>query len=254
MHDPDTRAFRVSLPLWRTKARLVNRRDGQTTLIPGHRRWLNILTVWHHDPQTDGSDDSCGWSRCRLTKDQMGMIQFWASEEAERPWLLKWRAKAPHSPADAECLMRGALIHMQRLMKTRVPLCRIDTLASELLHHPFDNIRGATCFLPGWHSNNSEETEADRKYSAERTLICFAKILLTEARPWWRHPRWHFHHWSVQVHAWQWFHRRFIARCGDCGARFKGRSVFTDWHGTRKWCADCETPRCKVPDREKTAI
>ena len=26
------------------------------------------ITIWHHDPCKDGSDDSCGWSRPKLTE------------------------------------------------------------------------------------------------------------------------------------------------------------------------------------------
>lgn len=26
------------------------------------------VTIWHHDPCTDGTDDSCGWSRPKLSK------------------------------------------------------------------------------------------------------------------------------------------------------------------------------------------
>lgn len=26
------------------------------------------ITIWHHDPCTDNTDDSCGWSRPKLTK------------------------------------------------------------------------------------------------------------------------------------------------------------------------------------------
>ena len=54
MHDPMTVAFEVKYP-WRDKS------SGTTKLFPkGYRR--TFITVWHVDPETDGSDDSCGWS------------------------------------------------------------------------------------------------------------------------------------------------------------------------------------------------
>lgn len=29
------------------------------------------ITIWHHDPCTDGTDDSCGWSRPKLTEKEL---------------------------------------------------------------------------------------------------------------------------------------------------------------------------------------
>ena len=48
MHDPATQAFKINFP-W------------------GHRGfgnqfyWEPFITIWHIDPCTDGTDDSCGW-------------------------------------------------------------------------------------------------------------------------------------------------------------------------------------------------
>jgi len=32
------------------------------------------ITIWHHDPCKDGTDDSCGWSRPKLTKKEKECI------------------------------------------------------------------------------------------------------------------------------------------------------------------------------------
>src|SRR5262249_10179348 len=39
-------------------------------------------------------------------------------------------------------------------------------------------------------------------------------------RPWWRHPRWHFWHWRIQIHALQKLTRRLFTRCEKCGEPF----------------------------------
>ena len=57
-------------------------------------------------------------------------------------------------------------------------------------------------------------------------------------RPWWRHPKWHLHHWSIQVHPWQAFRRWLFTRCAECGQRMPwGYSPVTDhWDAPRhRW-------------------
>ena len=34
------------------------------------------------------------------------------------------------------------------------------------------------------------------------------------------HPRWHVHHWRIQVHPWQHARRWLFDRCSGCGSRF----------------------------------
>lgn len=36
-------------------------------------RFLGI-TIWHHDPCKDGTDDSCGWSRPKLTEEEIKYV------------------------------------------------------------------------------------------------------------------------------------------------------------------------------------
>lgn len=50
MHDPMTVAFDFYLPkFWKRKR---NKR---------WHDWFWILTIWHKDPESDGTDDSCRW-------------------------------------------------------------------------------------------------------------------------------------------------------------------------------------------------
>lgn len=32
--------------------------------------WINFATLWHKDPETDKTDDSCGWSSPKLTAEE----------------------------------------------------------------------------------------------------------------------------------------------------------------------------------------
>lgn len=39
-------------------------------------------------------------------------------------------------------------------------------------------------------------------------------------RRWWQSPRWHVHHWKIQIHAVQALKRWAFSRCSACGRRF----------------------------------
>ncbi len=116
-------------------------------------RWF---TIWHVDPETDGSDDSCDWFGDRKTR--------------ANGWY----------PVVLDCY--NAL--------------------SE------DTRRGVD--FVWWHWRN--------------------KL----GRRWWRHPRYHVHHWKLQVYVIQALQRWLWSRCCICGKRFRwGESVVTNsWHSS----------------------
>ena len=53
MHDPLTVAFEIRY-LWKKYGQ-----RGQTEFERNYRE--SFITIWHKDPERDGSDDSCGW-------------------------------------------------------------------------------------------------------------------------------------------------------------------------------------------------
>ena len=221
MHDPQTVAFEIKSP-WRS---------GRSELFPKGRR-QTWITIWHVDPESDGSDDSCGFSRARIPKDVLGELAFSARQEAQYPWFLRAAAAVPPSAVEAECLLRGALLEAAASCRLKLSLEEASRLAVRLLHNPVDNLRSSLCFLPGYHSNFDEDREGDREEHALWLYRSLARCLLTDARPWYRHPRWHFWHWKIQVHALQRFQRWAFSRCCRCGGRFRyGESPTTNsWH------------------------
>jgi hypothetical protein len=60
MHDPLTVAFEIKYP-WRKWGN-----SGRTEWEKGYRE--SFITIWHLDPQTDGSDDSCDWFGSKRTR------------------------------------------------------------------------------------------------------------------------------------------------------------------------------------------
>ena len=218
MHDPSTLAFSLRRP-WPSRFKL-----GKSRLY-----WPSIVDIWHIDPERDGSDDSCGWSFARVPKPIVRELEFAAGCEARDPWLLADASKRPLSVVDAERKLAHAILYVARVCKVRCTFKRAERLAGDLIHNQVDNLRSSLCFLPGWHSNFESDRESDRRDSAHRLYVSLARILLTEARPWWKHPRWHFWHWEINVIPVQTFKRWMWSRCCRCGGRFTwGYSPLTD--------------------------
>lgn len=222
MHDPMTLAFSIKRP-WPHRFKLGRSRP----------YWPSIVDIWHVDPERDGSDDSCGWSYVRVPERIRRELKFAAGCEARSPWLLRDEAKLPASVVDAERKLAHAILYVAHVCKVRCSFARAERLAGDLIHNQVDNLRSSLCFLPGWHSNCEADRESDREDAAHRLYVTLARILLTGARPWWRHPRWHFWHWRVRVLPIQAFKRWAWSRCGKCGGRFSwGYSPVThQWNG-----------------------
>ena len=81
MHDPMTVCWRICLPF------------GKSYEYP-------VLTVWHVDPEKDGSDDSCSWFLPKLSKKEQALahdltnneidnLQSWFSDQDARE--VEWK-------------------------------------------------------------------------------------------------------------------------------------------------------------------
>lgn len=225
MHDPMTVAFDIRCP-W-----------------PGQQFGLTVLTIWHVDPEADGSDDSCGWSRPKLSKKQRSIIDHLAYCEAQTPWFLRDPVKRISSPADAEALLRGAIQMVSRSLGCKLRWPDICEMACDLAHNSNDNFQGSLCHLPGWHTNLKEDDVDERKRAAAVFFSLVARVVLRQRRRWWQHPRWHVWHWRIQVPVLQNFKRWVFSRCEHCGKGFRwGESpCTTSWNTSGpRWFASEE--------------
>jgi hypothetical protein len=243
MHDPMTQAFEIK-QFWRKASDW------------GYKPAL--VTIWHVDPERDGSDDSCGWFRPRLTKDQLAAMSSIADDEAREPYFQKYFGKVIDSPTEAETLLRqafylvGTILH-RRFGIQQVTLAEASDWACEMLANPVDNFRSSLSFLPGWHSNREEDNQGDRKQHANQLFCALAGFILRERRPWYRQVRWHFWHWHLQIHPLQNFKRWAFSHCCRCGKGFSwGYAPITGswnsdgprWFRGEKnvWHGDCDHP------------
>lgn len=227
MHDPMTVVCDIKRPWPRLTRAGVERKHW------GWFYWPTWITVWHVDPERDGSDDSCGWSSPKLTKAQISDLAFFAGCEARDPWLLRDRGKQPNNAAEAEAKLIYAIEMVAQRLNVAISSREAVKWAAHLLHNPIDNVRGSLCHLPGWHTNNHEDNEDDRRERALSLYCLLARFILRQRRPWYRHPRFHVWHWKIQIHPVQAFKRWAFSRCAGCGKRFRyGYSpVSGSWYG-----------------------
>lgn len=214
MHDPMTVAFEIKYPWWRKNS------------LGGGRYHDSFITVWHVDPERDGSDDSCGWSSPKLTKAEKekikGVVKF------DQKYLFDEVGDGRHFEAKFDnitmCFNLFPAIAWRVWQKQIKPrhLPEIMSLSTNHMdsfsfHRPMD------------------------QYDIDRTAIFIGRAFKRMERKWWQHPRFHFWHWKIQIRPLQALRRWIFDRCAICKGRFKyGESVMGSWSGESIWHHRCD--------------
>lgn len=220
MHDPKTVAFEIKRP-WPTK---------RSPHLGGFRHWPALVTIWHVDPERRGDENSCGWfMRARhgdpavLEKIRHAFEFEWDADhggwfyEDGRPrlsvvaitlnmfWFAAWEFFG-HSPRRADAFMRRHLYDLLFFAENNTDSLHNGITLRYGLEKREDRIASFSSTVYGW--------------------------ILRAERPWYRHPRWHFWHWEIQVRVVQSFKRWAWSRCERCGGRFRfGEApVSSQWH------------------------
>ena len=202
-----------------------------------------LVTIWHVDPESDGSDDSCGFSRPKLTAADLKIIDRLCDDDRTSHTFISdsipQRVRNPEYqygellPGDALALTACAwmLVAKETAHATgndHGGWRKVAALSNaewwqvvQLSQYPFDNIQ--SCL-------NDEDRDRAARTFFKCVLIAYRRF----HRKWWQHPRWHVHHWSIQIHPLQDFKRWAFSRCCKCGGRFTwGYCPTSDsWHGT----------------------
>ncbi len=215
MHDPSTVAFDIKSPF----------RGAPSKMWPsGYRKTL--VTIWHEDPLNFKDkcgcrdDDSCGWFRPPYSKAE--------GERVKRLSLEQYRQIFNRQVAEAEgasyvnvCtnLDCHAAVYwswraLRQAFKPRGRWQYGRDLSLKELTAIYDL---ATCPIDNMIFTHSRIKDAE---SFQQFFFCIYGAFRRFHRPWYRHPRWHVHHWRLQIHAWQTFRRWAFSRCAGCGQRF----------------------------------
>ncbi len=217
MHDPSTVAFEIRAPWFR---RSKHFRSG--------RYHPSLVTIWHVDPETDGSDDSCDWFGRRLPEAAKELAQEMAEWDDKFPYYFtrpsavrnqEYPSLRSISPGDCLAFVLAIYREAAWRLERRELSDRDMRRAMRAAVNPHDNF----------------QESFTRKESTDDTRRVFALVIadyLRGRRPWWRHPRWHVWHWRIQIHGVQSFKRWAFSRCCKCGGRFRwGASVVGyQWH------------------------
>lgn len=221
MHDPKTVAFEIYL--------------GSKKKRNGNYK-SPFITIWHNDPELDGSDDSCGWSYPKITNEEITYLDKVAKEQYGQLFARRI-AIAEDKDYFSICYdqdIYGVIYWMWRVFNKKfnktVWQYGNDLTLKELQQvyvlstNPVDNFQHNNCH------NIAEFRD---------TIGLIYRVWKRFHRKWYQHPRWHIHHWSIQFHPYQRLKRRYFDKCSECGKRgFKG-AAYSDWDGTKTWHEEC---------------
>jgi hypothetical protein len=255
MHDPKSVAFDIYL--------------GRKKKKNGHYK-SPFITIWHNDPETDGTDDSCGWFiRLRHTDKRI-------YEMIVKEFNMEWDSvHIGENGFEYNCGWFNK--YGENVMSVQGIVFNMYLYASKIVFNPFDKISPSKAWDKSWKfmrkhrdeityfAENNRDSIRDvivRKFQIgcnvsytkekrdEMIREC-AEIVYTDIlrklRKWYQHPKWHIHHWSIQFHPYQRMRRRYFDKCSVCGKRgFKG-SAMSDWGGTHIWHEECDNSS-KMPN------
>ena len=235
MHSPETLAHEIKSPFKREDKFFPN----------GYRNTL--VSIWHVDPETDGSDDSCGWfMRSRHgNKETLKKIikrfeydwdttfqmndKDWEDEEVKSSKENNNKIHSRglfHPNGDPNMSVSGIVLNLfflaacehfdsdghsnwkkaNRFMKENL----FDILM--FAENPIDSLNDAILQPFGKDIKREDRIE-------EMAKIIYGWILRKE-RPWYKHPKWHIHHWKVNIDVVSKFKRWAFSKCCKCGKGF----------------------------------
>lgn len=186
MHDPMCVAHEIKSPF-------------VTKTTYGWKYRKTLITIWHVDPETDGTDDSCGW----FIRERH--VNWKILEDIKREFSFQWKNNYWW---DANGFMKfsetATLLMMYRIAAYK-HFNDWDKVKSFIRKHLYDIILFA--------ENETDCIFTYRKIvKSESSAMDFAGIVYTDIlrkiRPWYKHPRWHIRHWKIQIHWPAWFKRR----------------------------------------------
>jgi len=245
MHDPMTVAFEIHYP-WNWKIFHPSTWDCfhyQRLLKYGKDSSFYhdpFITIWHVDPEKDGTDDSCGYSYPKVTERDRELLEKEIKFSLDCNELFDKEGNSKFDPLSA--IMSCADMLAWRMFKKEFTTKQLEHVMS-LGINAFDNLR---CYFEG--KKNKEEI----KHAYYLIFRCIKRIL----RPWYMHPKWHIWHWKIQIHPCQRIRRFLFDRCYVCGKGFKwGESPMSDWDCTKIWHITCDCVNQKpCPSNKETMI
>lgn len=246
MHDPHTVAFEIKYPI-----------KHRTKHFPGGYR-NSFITIWHKDPERKGDDDSCGWFKRASHGDPEVLEKI--RKRFAHDWDSTFKSDSTgHTYYTGYFFPESGLPHLSVISVTLnlFWLASIEYFKSDwdkanrfmrrnlwdLIHfaeNPHDSLFDSITrkFETGCNEKYDQQSR-DARISSMASVI-YGFILRKQLR-WYQHPRWHVHHWRLQIHPLQDLWNWLFKRCAKCGKRFKWKeSRIGNWEGTQSWHESCD--------------
>jgi len=207
----------------------------------GIGQWLYSLEpwigfdVWHIDPERPGTgnrtDDSCGWfdrtpgeyawAVAELTDDTAFMhdVRLILARQEPMPYPFYEGISDRHMtgmrlPAgEAVALVAMVASELERLRWWRGPDGQAGAHQS-VFRRTFTRKRDVLALAFDLALNPTDNLS--RPHKPDGVVRTVAAALNRRFRPWWKHPRWHVHHWQINVSLFRNL-RRMVQPCATCG-------------------------------------
>lgn len=184
MHDPKTLAFDIYI--------------GRKQKKNGSYR-TPLVSIWHNDPETDNTDDSCGWFiRPRHANQKMldkiktefnfnFKHNYWFDKDGNQIFstigtlMLMYR-----------CALWKHFNHNSKKVDNFMHKYCIDII--HFAENPYDC--GGNGITGKWYKMSNASLLSEDRFSGMAAMV-YSDILRKE-RKWYQHPKWHIHHWSFQ--------------------------------------------------------
>jgi hypothetical protein len=186
MHNPSTLAFDIYL--------------GRKQKKNGHYR-SPIITIWHEDPETDGTDDSCGWfirSRHIDPKLLEKVRKEFAFNFEHEYWF--------NSGGYPIFSIPGVVLNMYNTAAWQIFMHLNGDKPDRARHTKFMRKHLFDILYFAENPVDSLNTSINMKYGVEDTserIAHFTSVItadiMRKLRPWYKHPRWHVHHWQISL-------------------------------------------------------
>lgn len=244
MHDPSILAFDIHYPwywkIFRPSKWDCNYYKGNISKKFFVKYHTPFISIWHDDPESDNTDDSCGYSYPKVTETDRVLLGKEAKFSINTNEFFDKDGNPKMDPL-------SSIIGMSEILAWRIYRKNLTTkqmmMVINLGTSPVDNLRR---FFEGKKSIDDIET------SYFLVFRCLKRIL----RPWYKHPKWHVWHWRLQIHPWQKMRRflfdRCCYRCCYCKKGFKGgESPLSNWSGKSIWHSSCDSKANPRPNPDK---
>jgi len=235
-----------------------------------------FITIWHVDPEKDGTDDSCGWfMRDRhIPKKMIDDV----AKEFESEWDNIFTGENGYNyycgwfnPSGENIMsVRGIVLNMFIYTAKIVLNPTGQTSPSKMWRKAWKFVNKNYAQIMYFAENNRDsmrdtlvrkfqigcKVEYTQKERLEMIRECASMVACYVSRTdrsWYKHPRWHIHHWKITFPIFRDFYRKYFQKCSRCGKMGFGNSAaYGSWSGKEVWCEKCEglsvkstpTPEC----------